>query len=390
MTLHASHEPAWPAAREAAHAAAQPLPPETMPIAEARGRILASDVAALTDLPPRDASAMDGWVVSGTGPWRVVGSLLAGDVLASALAPGEAATIATGTALPVGATGVLRREHGATDEGGSLQGTVAPGQDVRRAGEEARAGDILIRRGLRLTPAHLGMAAAGGHDTVDTIRRPTARFIVFGDELLRHGPARDGKVRDSLGPQVPGWLDLLGVQVIDVQWVPDSLDAHVRALDGARDVDLVITSGGTAAGPVDHVRKALDETGGRLVVDTVAVRPGHPMLLGSWPTSRWLIGLPGNPQAAIAALLTLGEPLIAGLGGRPLTALDTRQVTEPIASRAGTTRLVLCREAAGRCTPTEYIGSGMLRGLSTADGFAVIPAAGARRGDAVPWVPLPG
>lgn len=389
MTSRRAIEPTWADARALAHGCAVPLATEPVDLTTAGGRVAAEDVHSLTPLPSRDASAMDGWAVCGPGPWHVVDALLAGDVASSPLSDGEAMEIATGTALPERTRGVLRREHGIVDELGALNGVVAERQDVRAAGEESRKGELLIERGTRLTPAHVGLAAAAGHDRLTVFSKVTARFIVFGDELLRSGPAREGKVRDSLGPQVPGWLSRMGVDVIDGTWVPDTMAAHVDALRNCTDVDLVITSGGTAAGPVDHVRAALDETSGELVVDTVAVRPGHPMLLGRWPTHRWLLGLPGNPQAAIAALLTLGGPLIAALNGQPVPTLDTRRITEAVTSRGGATRLVLCTEAAGTCTPTAYIGSGMLRGLTTADGFAVIPPAGSERDHLVPWVPLP-
>lgn len=382
-------EPSWGQARQAAHAAGHALRTEDIDVPAADGRVCADDLVALTPLPPRDASAMDGWAVCGAPPWTIVDALLAGEQARSPITDGQAVEIATGTALPHDTLGVLRHELGVIDAAGLLHGEVSPRQDVRAAGEEAPVGERLIEKGTRLRPSHLGLAAAAGHDRLRVFRRPTARFLVFGDELLRSGAARDGKVRDSLGPQVPAWLGRMGVDVLGVEWVPDSLSAHVDAVQRSGDVDLVITSGGTAAGPVDHVRAALAATSGALLVDTVAVRPGHPMLLGQWPGSRWLLGLPGNPQAAIVALLTLGQPLIAALNGQRVPALGMRRVTESVRARGSATRLVLCTEDAGSCTPTDHIGSGMLRGLTSATGFAVITADGAAAGDQVAWLPLP-
>lgn len=381
--------PDWNTARWAAHASGQILSTQVIALAVGDRRVLAEQVHARTPLPQRDASAMDGWAVCGAGPWAVIDQVLAGAVPDTVLAPGRAVAIATGAALPENTSGILRTEHGHIAETGLLVGNVNEGQDIRPSGQEAHVDDLLIPRGTVLTPGHLGLAAAAGYDEIRVARRPTARYLVFGDELLRSGRARDGKVRDSLGQQIPAWLDRLGVDVVDVSWVPDTLTAHVDALGDCTDVDVVVTSGGTASGPVDYLRAALALTCARLVVDTVAVRPGHPMLLGRWAEPRWLLGLPGNPQAAITALLTLGSPLLAAFHGQPLPALGQRRLSESAGSRDNETRLVLCTSSGGEVTPTTYIGSGMLRGLSTADGYAVVPPSGAGMGEHVPWLALP-
>lgn len=380
-------EPHWPHARAAAHGAGRRLGNETVGLIEALGRITAEAVVARTPLPPHASSAMDGWAICGPGPWAVVGAVLAGQV-GAALQAGQAVRIATGAAIPANATAVLRSEDGRLDDRGVLRGEVSDGQDIRPAGEEAAAGDVLIAPRTHLGPVHIGLAAAAGHDALTVARRAKARILIFGDELLRSGPARDGRVRDSLGPQLPAWLMRLGVDVLGVEWVEDTLDAHIQALTAAHDVDIVVTTGGTAAGPVDYLHTALERTGGHVVVDTVACRPGHPMMLGEWD-ARWLVGLPGNPQAAIAALMTLGQPLVAALHGQPLPELDPVRVTEAVKSRGPNTRLVPCAVRSGEATPMPHIGSGMLRGLAAADGFAVIPPGGCAMGDAVPFLPLP-
>ncbi len=151
----------------------------------------------------------------------------------------------------------------------------------------------------------------------------------------------------------------------------------------------MVTTGGTAAGPVDFVRPGLSGTGGALLIEGVDVRPGSPMVLGRWPDDRVLIGLPGNPQAAIVALMTLGRPVIDAFLGRPLEVLGTRRLAGQVASRGQRLRLVLCALSDGECVPVDYIGSGMLRGLARADGFAVVPGGQASAGDTVRWLPLP-
>ena len=240
-------EPDWHAARVAAHASGRRLQDEQVPLADALHRRTGTDVHSLTALPPHPASAMDGWAVAGAGPWQVVGRVLAGDRWAAPLADGEALGIATGAALPSGATAVLRREHGQIVDD-LLSGPVEPGQDIRPAGEECLTGDLLVERGTVLTPIRLGLVAAAGHDTVTVVRRPRARVLVLGDELLTEGPARDGSVRDSLGVQVPAWLRAWGCEIVGMSRVPDTADAHAAALAACSDVDLVVTTGGTPPG----------------------------------------------------------------------------------------------------------------------------------------------
>jgi molybdopterin molybdotransferase len=330
---------------------------------------------------------MDGWAVSGDGPWCVVGQVLAGAVRVTPLRSGEAVVVGTGSALPTGADAVLRREDGLLEDGGGLRGRVTAGQDVRPPGEECQAGEILVEAGARLTPIRLGLIAAAGHDSVAVVRRPRACVLILGDELLTHGPARHGSVRDSLGVQVPAWLTSWGCDVVGPQHVRDTVGAHATALADCADADVIITTGGTAAGPVDLLHDAFATSGGHVIIDGVDCRPGHPMVLGGW-NGRWLVGLPGNPHAAIAALMTLALPLLQSLHGTPLPPLDQVMLGTRVGGRGAGTRLIACRLKGGVAHPCAHIGSGMLRGLADADGLAVVTG-GASEGGAVDWLPLP-
>jgi molybdopterin molybdotransferase len=380
--------PSWDDARAAAHGCGIALGAERLPLHDAHRRTLAEHVRAATDLPPFLSSAMDGWAVCGDGPWVVDGTVLAGSGPSAPLRAGHAVGIATGAPVPGGAGSVVRREDGAVREG-MLHADAVLGRHLRPAGEEAVAGALLIPSGTVLGPAHLGLAAAAGADTVDVVRRPRARVLVLGDELLDHGAPADGRVRDALGPQVPAWLERLGVDCVAVTRVEDTLDAHLAAIDAADDVDLVVTTGGTAAGPADHVHRAIASRQGDLVVDAVAVRPGHPMLLATLPGRRWLLGLPGNPQAAVAALLTLGGPLVAALLGRPLPVLGAAASPVDVSAPPHATRLVLAALGPDGAEPTSHHGSGMLRGLAVADGYLVVPPGGSPAHRPVRWLPLP-
>jgi molybdopterin molybdotransferase len=263
---------------------------------------------------------------------------------------------------------------------------------VRPAGEECRAGEVLAEAGAAASPALIGLAAAAGLDDVLVVPRPRVALVLFGDELALSGEPGPGLVRDSLGPQVPAWVRRMGAEVVLVERGEDTLEAHVDAIRrAATAADMVLTTGGTAAGPVDHLHDAIAACDGSVLVDTVAVRPGHPMLAATVADHRaWLVGLPGNPQSAIVTLLSLAAPVLAGLAGRvPLPALDEVRTAEALPSPPHEDRLVLGSVSGGVFTAGSHLGSGMLRGLAGATGFAVLPPGGVPAGTRVRWLPLP-
>lgn len=395
--------PKWDEARRAARAA-RPLPSESVDLVDADRRVLAGDMSALTALPAFTTSAMDGWAVSGDGPWRVVGRSLAGSAAAPAMTSGEAIGIATGARLPPGADRIVRRENGRLTDG-ILTAEAASSGDIRPAGEECEQDEILAVAGQELSPALIGLLAAAGHDSpLSVVRRPAAHLLILGDELLTSGVPRDGKVRDSLGTQLPAWLSRLGARPNGHTRVPDRLQDLVSALARVADInDVVVTTGGTAAGPVDFLHRAIEVLDGDLIVDQVAVRPGHPMLLARLPgrpgpasvsgddgTDKWLLGLPGNPQSAIAGLMTLGQPLVDSLLGRGERDLEELRACEPISAPASETRLVAGNAKRDEFRPCRHLGSAMLRGLAAGTGFAVVPPGGVAAGGEVRWLPLPG
>lgn len=379
----------WVQARAIAAACGRPLPAELVPIAGAVERVLAEPVQALTDLPGFDTSSMDGWAVSGQGPWDVIGTVLAGATpAAEPLRPGQAMVIATGAAVPPGADAVVRREDGIVTGDVLTAETPEPGTDIRPKGEECRLGETLTDSGRLVTPAIAGMVAAAGVDRVSVVAVPRVALLLLGDELLDAGVPGIGQVRDSLGPQLPGWVARMGGRVVYCARVADTVEALEAALRSVPDVDVILTTGGTAAGPVDCLHTALRRVGATLAVDSVAVRPGHPMLLADC-SGVPLIGLPGNPQSAVVALVSLGAPLLRGLLGQSEPTLADVTLDSALGAPANENRLVLGTVTGGRFTASSHLGSAMLRGLATADGFAVLPPGGAASGDTVPWLPLP-
>lgn len=415
----------WDRARAVAARAgrAAPLAAIRLPLDRALGHVLAEPLGALTDLPSFDTSAMDGWAVAGPGPW-VFGAgagLLAGRGPGTALPDGTAVRIATGARVPPDTTAVIRSEHAHADEAKGLlhaRRPVVAGQDIRPRGQECRSGEQLVPAGTVVTPAVLGLAAAAGYDALPAVPRPRVDILVLGDELLASGLPHDGLIRDALGPMLGPWLRALGAEVSGPRRLGDAAEALSDALT-ASDADLIVTTGGTASGPVDHVHPVLDSLGAELLVDGVAVRPGHPMLLARLPASAqpkrppqeasngqpqgppdgpYLVGLPGNPLAAVSGLLTLVEPLLAGIAGRPAQDAYRALVHAEVHGHPHDTRLVPVVHRAGRAggrdhvAPLRYNGPAMLRGIAAADGLAVVVPGGVRSGTEVeildlPWAP---
>ncbi|WP_103538364.1 MULTISPECIES: molybdopterin molybdotransferase MoeA [unclassified Streptomyces] len=403
----------WDRARAVATRAGRTGPPATirLPLDRALGHVLAEPLGALTDLPSFDTSAMDGWAVAGPGPWayEAGAGLLAGRGPDTPLPDGTAVRIATGARVPPDTTAVIRSEHAHPDEAKGLlhaRRSVVTGQDIRPRGQECRSGEQLVPAGTVVTPAVLGLAAAAGYDALPAVPRPRVDILVLGDELLAAGLPHDGLIRDALGPMLGPWLRALGAEVAGPVRLGDDAGALRDAL-ASSDADLIVTTGGTASGPVDHVHPVLDALGAELLVDGVAVRPGHPMLLARLPApgqmkgqpeGPYLVGLPGNPLAAVSGLLTLAEPLLAGVAGRPAQDAYRALVHAEVHGHPHDTRLVPVVHRAGRAggrdhvAPLRYNGPAMLRGIAAADGLAVVPPGGVRSGTEVeildlPWAP---
>ncbi|QES23759.1 molybdopterin molybdenumtransferase MoeA [Streptomyces venezuelae] len=360
---------AWDRARARAQdSAGQPLPGVTRELDAALGHALAGPLTALTDLPPFDTSAMGG-----------------------------------GARVQTGASAVLRGEHGdvGADDGllgdrSGNPGAGGPGRDVRMRGQECRAGEVLLPAGTAVTPAVVGLAAAAGHDRLLVHRRPRVELLILGDELPESGPPRGGRVRDALGPLLPPWLARHGAEVICRRPVADDPGRLRDALRGST-ADVVVTTGSTAAGAVDPLHAVLAESGARLLVDSVAVRPGHPMLLAELPPPpdgrpRLLVGLPGHPLAAVAGAVTLAVPLLRRLGGHADRDPESYRTTTASAlpGHPHDTRLLPVRRVTHGILPLPFDGPAMLRGLAVADGLAVVPPGGVPAGADVEVLDVPG
>jgi molybdopterin molybdotransferase len=355
--------------------------------------VLAEPLLARTDVPLGDASAMDGFAVLGPGPWRQVGRVLAGDPPAPPLTPGEAVEVATGALVPVGTERVLPVEVVDVASGRvALSGPEPTRVHVRRRGEECAVGEELLGAGRRVDAAVAGLAAGTGSDVLAVRRRPRVHALVTGDEVVTAGTPRPGQVRDAIGPLLPGAVATLGGDLVTVARcgdAPGELDAALASML-AGDADVLVTCGMAGAGPADRLRPWLASVGARLVVDGVAVRPGHPQVLAELPDGRPLVGLPGNPLAAVAALLLLLRPVLAGMSGLAETEPERALLVGwQNRTRRPVTSLVPVRRCGpGTVEPSGPDGPAQLRGLAAADAVAVVPATW-DAGDRVVLLPRP-
>lgn len=372
----------WDLARQTARSAAKPLEAVEVLLTEGLGLALASGVRALASQPTCDTSAMDGYAVAGSGPWVIVGRVAAGDPVPGVrLRVGEAFGVATGAPVPDGAELVIPVERCSVD-GGLLQvatsaqstgnqpraALLQPGKHIRRRGEDWSSGDELIPAGSLITPPVLGLAAGAGHDTLLVHRRPQVAVIVTGDELLHQGPPRPGRVRDAIGPMLPG---LLAGADLNTTHLHDDPDALANALTSAQ-ADVLVTCGATSVGPADHLRRVLKTLDAEILVSGVACRPGHPMLLAVLPDGRCVVGLPGNPFAALAAVLTLLQPLFGTLAGRTGRPPITAQLND-LNAHPTDTRLVPVIRTGNQAVPAGHDRPGSLWGAAKADALAVVP-----------------
>ncbi|GIG88394.1 molybdopterin molybdotransferase MoeA [Plantactinospora endophytica] len=376
----------WHEARRYAREVGRPLGPVQRPLPEAVGSALAVPLVALSPLPAYDSAAMDGYAVAGPGPWQLVGRVLAGDPgTPAALSPGHAVEIGTGAMVPNGADAVLPYER-AGRTGRTVSGGIAPGRHVRRRGEDCPVGREVLPAGTVVNPIVLGLAASLGHDTLTVHRRPRVGMVVTGSELRTAGLPLPGQVRDAIGPMLPGLVRAAGAELAWGSRIADDASALVAALLRC-DADVLVVCGATSAGAADHLRRALDTLAAEVPVRGVACRPGHPQLFAALPHGRYVVGLPGNPYAALVAALTLLSPLLGRLSGRTEPATQTATLAGPVTPHDRDTRLVPVARVGSAALPVGHDRPGSLWGAAGADALAVVPPGW--NGDEVELLSLP-
>jgi molybdopterin molybdotransferase len=366
---------------------------EDVALRDAAQRVLTADIVAPLDLPPFDNSAVDGYAVrhadlaNGDTQLTVVDRLMAGSASARSLGKGEAIRIFTGAPMPQGADTVFMQEDVQVD-GDAV--TVPPGLKLganrRLAGEDVRAGAVVLPAGRHLGVSDVALAAAVGLTHVNVRRRVQVALFSTGDEIVEPGTVRPpAALYDTNRYLLAGLARRLGADVTDLGILPDNADVLAGAIrTAAMTHDLVLTSGGVSTGEADHVRNAVERIGS-LVFWRVAIKPGRPVAMGvvraadSTETAAF-VGLPGNPVAAFVTFVRVVRPLLMRLAGTVPGSLIALPVRASFAYRKKSgrreyVRVTLRRLADGSVEADKFAqdGAGVLTSLTETDGLVELP-----------------
>ena len=386
-----------------------PLGEETVALASAYGRVLARDLKALRTQPPFPNSAMDGYALraadTGAAPatLTLIGESAAGRAFEGAVGPGQAVRIFTGAPMPDGADAIAIQEDVSREgERIRLSSTVPPGDNLRTAGMDFRAGEALIGAGRRLTPRDVALAAAANHAALGVRRRARVAILATGDELVAPG--------GTLGPSqiiasnnfaVAGIVEACGGVAIDLGIAIDEVGALKAAVGRARDAkaDVLVTLGGASVGDYDLVQQALVSAGMELGFWRIAMRPGKPLMHGRLGPMR-VLGLPGNPTSSMVCSILFLRPLLLALHGEPDPGADLSQPARLAVDlgangvRQDYMRAFLSRGADGilAATPVADQDSSLVKMMARAEGLIVRPphATPAKAGDACRLIPFHG
>ena len=362
-------------------AAVRPLASEEVPLAAALGRVLALDVDSAIDVPPFDGSAMDGYAVI-AGPaaqLKVVGEARAGHPSPQAAREGTAIRISTGAAVPAGTTAVVPVERTEAAADGLVHVDASSrGDNIRRAGDDVRAGQVVLRAGTPLGPAELGVAASVGRARLRCSRRPRIALLMTGDELTEPGAQLGpGGIYSSNGPALAAQVERAGGLPATRATVRDRAEDTRAALGRARaEADVVIVCGGVSVGPHDHVKGALAALGFDERFWGVRLRPGKPTWFGT-REDMLAFGLPGNPVSAMVTFQLFVRPALAALQGsdpsprRGVAALDEPIPRHPSREQAVRVRLSAAEDG-WHAAPTGPQGSHLLTSMLGAAGLALV------------------
>ena len=360
-------------------------PPELIPVGRALGRVVAEDVSASTDVPPTDNSAVDGYAVAsvdvparGTRELVVVADLPAGSVFPDAIRPGQALRIMTGAPMPAGAETVYPQEVVRRDDRRITIGPIAPTANVRRRGEDVKAGEVVVAAGTVLRPPEMGVIASLGLAQVFVRQKPRVAILSTGDEVAEPGQDRkSGQIYDSNRFALRGLVEASGGEPVDHGIVPDLFDTlHARLLEAAASADLVLTSGGVSVGDYDLVKAVLQDAGG-IEFWQVAMQPGRPVAVGRIGQSQFF-GLPGNPVAAMLTFALFVRPALWKLAGRRQLFAPHFDARAAEAMRKKTGRrefkrgILTYADDRWQVRTTGPQGSGILTSMSQANCFVVL------------------
>ena len=376
---------------------------ETVPTMAATGRVLARPQTSSLNVPPLDNTSMDGYAVrtadcaSGGARLRVAQRIPAG-AIGKPLEPGTVARIFTGAPIPPGADAVVMQEQAeAAGDDVIVKHAPRPGEWIRRAGEDIRAGATILDAGARLRAQEIGLAASVGLASLPVFRRVRAALFSTGNELVMPGePLPEGAIYNSNRFTLTGMLQMLGCEVADLGIVPDTLEATRATLREAAAIsDVIVTSGGVSVGEEDHVKPAVTAEG-RLDLWRIAIKPGRPLAYGAVRRADGsevsFIGLPGNPVSSFVTFLLFVRPFVLRLQGIAETAARAYAARADFDwpkpdSRREFLRARFNRDGGLDLYPNQ--SSGVLTSTVWGDGLLDNPAKHAiKRGDTVRFLPF--
>lgn len=351
---------------------------ETVPLADAAGRVIARDIRADRDSPATDRSIRDGYAVRAAdlpGTLRIIGEIRAGALAERAAGPGECVEIMTGAPMPAGADAVVMIEHTSRDgDSMTTDRTPKPGEYVNPRASETRAGDALLAPGKRLTFADVALLAMSGHSAATVFARPRVALLSTGDELVEpHEAPAPHQVRNSN-------VYALAAQVARAGGCPDILpiardnEADTRRLiERGLAADLLLLSGGVSAGKYDLVERVLDGLGAEFFFDRVLIQPGAPLVFGR-ARGRFFFGLPGNPASTMVTFEVLARAAMERLGGEidPPFRITEAPLAEPFRHKPGLDRFLPATLAPdGRVTPIRWHGSSDIPSQARANAWII-------------------
>ncbi len=360
---------------------------ESIPIRETLGRVLATNITSEINVPSGRNSAMDGYAINasdlpseGTNTLKLIGSSFAGKPSDIKLKKGECVRIMTGAILPEGSDTVVMQEIvEVSGDHVSIGIDTKPGSNVREAGEDLAIGDLVLEKGMRLTPADIGLLASLGLAEVHVFRKLRVAFFSTGDELRSVGEVLDnGAIYDSNRYTLYGMLARLGVDIVDMGVVKDDRELMDKAfMEATGKSDVLITSGGVSVGEADYVKETLLKHG---EVDfwKVAMKPGRPLTFGKLD-STYFFGLPGNPVSVMVTFYQFVQPALKKMVGERSTMPVMMKVPciSKLKKRPGRVeyqRGILEQDETGRMVvrKTGAQGSGILRSMADANCFIVL------------------
>ena len=364
---------------------------ESVSVLESLDRVLAEDVSSNEDIPPFDNSAMDGYAIiasdtegaSTSKPviLEVMEDLRAGYVASAEVKTGKAIRIMTGAPMPKGADSVVMVED-TKAEGSKVNifKELSPGTNVRKAGEDVKKGDVVIRHGTVIRPAEVGMFAALGRDKVTVVRQPRVAILATGDELVDIGEELSpGKIRNSNTYS-------LYAQVLKLHCVPIVLgiakdipeDVRKKMQDGLASADVLLVSGGVSVGDYDLVKDILAEIGMDMKFWKVAMKPGKPLVFGIID-KKPVFGVPGNPVSSMISFEQFVRPSLLKMSGRTrlnkpiVRAILDQEIRKKPERKHFVRAWVKLVDGKYHATDTGPQGSGILRSMTLANGLIIVP-----------------